>query len=322
VTLTYLLPLRRDLAAEQADSELVRYLTAVSEFVGDLLVVDGSPPSIFEHHAELLAPLARHVAPHPRDRCANGKAWGVLTGLDLARHDCVVIADDDVRWDAGTLRRAAELMTTCDLLLPANFFAPMAWHAAWDTARILVNRATAHDWPGTMVLRRSALTASPRYDGNVLFENLELMRTVEACGGRVQVVQDLFVARRPPTSRHFLGQRPRQAYDDLAQPARLAVMLAIVPAAVLVPRRAIVVGVALSIALAETGRRRAHGRRVFPWYASLLAPAWLAERGLLSWWAVWLRTGGGGVSYSGSELLRAANRPRVLRARTRAGVRS
>jgi hypothetical protein len=213
-------------------------------------------------------------------------------------------------------------MTTCDLLLPANFFAPMVWHAAWDTARILVNRATGHDWPGTMVLRRSALTASPRYDGNVLFENLELMRTVEAYGGRVQVAQDLFVARRPPTIRHFLGQRRRQAYDDLAQPARLAVMLAVVPAAVLVPRRAVVVGAALCIALAETGRRRAHGRRVFPWDASLLAPAWLAERGLLSWWAVWLRTAGGGVSYSGIELLRAANPPRLLRARAEAGVRS
>ena len=191
----------------------------------------------------------------------------------------------------------------------------MTWHTAWDTGRILLNRATAHDWPGTVVLRRSALTGDPLYDGDVLFENCELVRTVAACGGRVTVRHDLLVARRPPTVRHFLEQRPRQAYDDLAQPARLTMMMAILPAAVLGGRRLTTAGALLAVALAEAGRRRGGGTRVFPWYTPLCAPGWLLERGVLSWWAAWLRVSGRGVGYSGRRLLRAATPPATLAAR-------
>jgi hypothetical protein len=315
VTLTYLLPLRRDVVAEQSDGDLARYLRALAASVGDILIVDSSPPRVFEQHVTLFAGMATHVAPHPDDRCANGKAWAVLTGLRHARHDTVVIADDDVRWDAATLSRAADALQRCDLLVVANFFSPMVWHAAWDTGRILLNRATAHDWPGTLVVRLTALRSTPRYDGDVLFENCEMVRTISALGGRVVVRHDLLVARRPPTLRHFLRQRPRQAYDDLAQPVRLGAMLALLPAALLGGRRAIAAGSLLCIVTAEAGRRRAGGRRVFPWYTSFCAPAWLVERGVLCWWAVWLRVSGRGVWYSGNRLLRAATSPAELRAR-------
>ncbi len=315
MTLTYLMPLRRNRAAEQADGELLRYLRGLAKDVDELLIVDGSPGPIFERHARLLAPFARHVAPEVGDRCANGKAWGVLTGLRIARHDWVVIADDDVRWDGLALSRAAGARTACDLLVPANYFSAIPWHAAWDTARTLLNRAMAYDWPGTLVVRRSVLTGTPRYDGDVLFENLELVRTMAACGGRARVAQDLLVARIPPTVWHFLTQQPRQAYDDLAQPVRLAVMLALVPFALLAPPRSVATAAVFSVAVAEVGRRRGHGRDVFPWYASLLAPAWLAERAALAWWVVWLRTRGRGTPYSGHRLLRAATPPGVLRAR-------
>jgi hypothetical protein len=317
VTLTYLLPLRRDRTAEQADGELARYLRALNGGVDELVVVDGSPPHVFEQHAHLFAGHAVHIRPDPRDRCANGKAWAVLTGLRHARHDTIVIADDDVRWDVAGLARATAGLQECDLVLPANFFTPMVWHAAWDTGRILLNRAIAHDWPGTVVMRRTALGNAPGYDGDVLFENCELVRTVAAGGGRVSVRHDLLVARRPPTLRHFLAQRPRQAYDDLAQPARLVAMLAVIPAVVLGGRRLIAAGVLLCAAIAESGRRRAGGRRAFPWYTSLCAPAWVLERGVLSWWAIWSRCSGRGVSYSGNPLLRAATRPATLRARRR-----
>jgi hypothetical protein len=319
VTLTYLLPLRRDHAAERPDGDLVRYLRTLAGRVDELLIVDGSPPAVFEQHAVTFAGYATHVAPLPQDRCANGKAWAVLTGVRCARNDMVVIADDDVRWDAHSLTAATTALDDCDLVLPANHFVPMTWHTAWDTGRILLNRATGHDWPGTLAMRRSALRGTPLYDGDVLFENCEMVRTVAAGGGRVRVRHDLLVPRRPPTLRHFLAQRPRQAYDDLAQPARLALMLALIPAAVLGGRRVTAAGAVLSVALAETGRRRAGGRRVFPWYTSLCAPAWLLERGVLSWWAVWLRVSGRGVAYSGQRLLRAATPPAQLRARLQRG---
>ncbi|MDQ6846996.1 MAG: glycosyltransferase family 2 protein [Candidatus Dormibacteraeota bacterium] len=314
MTLTYLLPLRRDRVALEAGGELVRYLTTIAGYV-NVLIVDGSSPPLFARHSELFAGVAEHIALDPSDRCANGKAWAVLTGLRRAHHDGVVIADDDVRWDAMTLARAQTLLEGGDLVVPANYFAPMTWHAAWDTGRILLNRALAHDWPGTLVVRRSALAATPRYDGDVLFENCELVRTVAASGGRVRVAPDLLVARRPPTVRHFLGQRPRQAYDDLAQPARMLAMLAIVPAAVLGGRRAVAAGALFSLAVAEAGRRAGGGRRVFPWYTSLGAPAWLGERAVLSWWVLCLRLSDRGVRYGDHRLLRAATPLAELRAR-------
>ena len=105
------------------------------------------------------------------------------------------------------------------------------------------------------------------YDGDVLFENLELERTVLAHDGRVDVASDVFVVRLPPTPAQFWDQRVRQAYDDFAQPARLALHLAILPAVgwALSARRPGVVaaGAAAVIGLAEVGRRRDGGAAVF-----------------------------------------------------------
>jgi hypothetical protein len=151
----------------------------------------------------------------------------------------------------------------------------------------------------------------------VLFENLELTRTVRAGGGAHATASDCFVARRPPTARHFLGQRVRQAYDSFAQPGRLAVELAILPVSLALalrsPRRLLVLAGA-AVAVAELGRRRDAGRRVFPAGSALWAPFWLIERGVCSWAALALRLRGG-VRYSDGRLRRAGTPLRALRAR-------
>jgi hypothetical protein len=316
VTVTYLVPLRREVA-EPADGELVRYLRALSAHAR-VLVVDGSAGFVFTRHAAAFAEAVTHVPPATVDRCANGKAWGVRTGLRLATTEIVVIADDDVRWTPAGLERALRTLGGADLLVPQNFFAPLPWHAAWDTGRTLLNRAAGHDWPGTLVLRAAALSGRPAYDGDVLFENCELLRTVRAGGGRVVFAPEILVERRPPTAAHFLAQRPRQAYDDLAEPVRMAVMLAVAPAVLAGGRRALLAITAASLAAAEAGRRRDGGRAVFPWQTTLCSPLWLAERAVLSWWALWRAVSGRGVVYSGRRLRRAATRERVLRRRARA----
>src|SRR5690606_27868914 len=138
-------------------------------------------------------------------------------------------------------------------------------------------------------LRRSALAATGGYDGDVLFENRELIETVRAAGGVVRSAPDLHVRRLPPTTRRFLEQRVRQAYDSLAQPGRLAAELALLPAAVLAARRgrrALVGLAAAAVTVAEVGRRRDGGAAVFPATAALWAPLWLVERGLCSWLAL------------------------------------
>jgi hypothetical protein len=175
---------------------------------------------------------------------------------------------------------------------------------------MLLNRAVGGDWPGTLVVRRDLV--APGYGaGGVLFENLDLVRTVAARGGRPGVAFDLVVTRRPPTAGWFARQRVRQAYDEFARPARLAWQLALVPAAVVGGRRA-VVGMALaSVALAERGRRRG-GTAGFPPTAALWAPAWLAERAACSWLAVAARARGG-VRYRGRRVARAATPRGLLR---------
>jgi hypothetical protein len=122
----------------------------------------------------------------------------------------------------------------------------------------------------------------------------------------------------PPTAAHFLGQRVRQAYDGHAQRCRMVTELAVLPcvATALASRRrgavrAVVVGLAAAVGLAELGRRRSGGRAVWPATAALWAVPWLAERSVCVWLALAARSRGG-VRYAGGRLRRAATPPRRL----------
>lgn len=292
-----------------------------------LLIVDGSTPDRFDLHDKCWARFATHIAPAPAERCANGKAWGVRTGLRMTAATWVVIADDDVRYDAESLSAMQQALESgADLVRPQNYFAPLPWHAAWDTARSLLNRALSSDHPGTLGVARDAYRAAGGYDGDVLFENLQLVRTIDAAGGRVLDRPDLFVSRRPPTFERFLSQRIRQAYDDLAQPSRFILFLAIAPlCGVLASWRlpALAVPALATMALAEVGRRRHHMSAVVPPWVPLLAPAWMLERAFCSWLALGLRVVVGGCPYAGTVIRRAADPVRRLRRqheRERAGL--
>ncbi|MEU1719831.1 glycosyltransferase family 2 protein [Nonomuraea sp. NPDC005692] len=312
IDLDYVVPLRW-----QDDSgldELTEYLRALAPHVR-VTVVDGSRPELYARHARRWRCLVRHVSPAAGLSFANGKVNGVTTGLRLARGDRVVIADDDVRYDLPALAEMHALLARAELVRPQNYFDPAPWHARWDTARTLLNRAFGADYPGTFGVRRSFFLAMGGYDGDVLFENLELVRTVRAHGGRELRPPGLYVRRLPCDARRFWSQRVRQAYDDLAQPARLASFLAVLPALALVRRPLPLLAAAgAAVALAEAGRRRAGGRRVFPAGASLFAPVWVLERAVCSWLAVGAACAGG-VPYAGGRLARAAHSARWLRAR-------
>ena len=322
---TYVLPLRRDRFDERATAELSRYLARLLPRA-EVVVADGSPAEVRARHAASWPDGTRTVAvPAPPPGC-NGKVVGVLAALAAVSTPAVVLADDDVRWDAATLDEALAALDDADLVVPQNVFDPAPWHARWDTARSLVNRALGHDWSGTVVLRRDAL-GPEGYDARVLFENLELERTALARGGRVVHRPDLFVDRRPPGVRTFLEQRVRQAYDSFAQPARLTAELALAPvlAACVAgaarsdgARRAawtVVVVIVLGSAalVAEVGRRAAGGAAAWPPTAALWAPAWLLERAACAWVALGWRLRGG-VPYRGTRIRRAAHSLEELRA--------
>jgi len=323
--LTYILPIKSGVPHGEELTEYLHWLTGRAETI----VVDGSPRAVFAAHAAAwhmaLHDGLHHVPPAADLVTSMGKVGGVLTGLRLASHERVIIADDDVRYDDDTLLRVARALDSAEVVRPQNYFDPLPWHARWDTSRMLLNRLTGGDWPGTLGIRRSVLRATGGYDGRALFENLELVRTVVAAGGREAVHPDVYVLRRPSTTRHFWSQRVRQAYDELARPGRLAIQLTVLPVAVTLAATgrwgALPIAVIAVMLAAEAGRRRAGGRRIFPASASLFAPVWVAERAVCSWLALGARICLGGVPYRGTVLRHPATPMRELLVRHAAARR-
>lgn len=327
----YVLPLRW--SEPGPIEELASYLRSLGEsgLVTEALVVDGSPPPLFESHAAALRGVAAHLAPHDDLTFPMGKVNGVITGVRECSCERVVIADDDVRYEPPALARALALLAGADLVRPQNYFAELPWHARWDTARSLLNRVftgdpdfPVGDFPGTLVVRRSSFRRCGAYDGRALFENLELMRTIAAAGGTVVTPLDLYVARRAPSTAHFLSQRVRQAYDDFAIPARIGAFLAIGPGAIGLLRRGkgrhLTLAALAAVGLAELGRRRANGAERFPLSGALLAPAWIGERSLCAWLALGSKLRGG-VRYGDGRLPHSADSMRRLRRRYESGSR-
>jgi hypothetical protein len=310
---SYVLPYRSD---QPPSPEFVSYVNGLSA-VAEVLLVDGSRDDLFAALDAQCAPGVRHLRPDPDlAGLKNGKVRGVLTGMRAATHEHLVLADDDVRYTPDRLADVIAALRVADVVRPQNYFQPLPWHALMDTGRTLINRMTGGDWPGTLAVRRSTLLRAGGYDGNVLFENLELIRTIKAIGGTEWYRPDVFVLRRPPAAGHFWRQRVRQAYDEFARPLRLVAALAIVPllAWCLLGRHwwwlsALTAG---SILIAFCGRQRARGATVFPVTAVLLAPCWVVERGICAWLALAERFLKGGVSYHGRTLTIAANSSRTL----------
>lgn len=316
--ITYVLPFRR---ADDTDiQELTQYISELGPVVDELIVVDGSDGHHFSQHHQLWNQLCVHVPPRGGLSFANGKVDGVFTGIEMAVNEKIVIADDDVRYDPAALSRMESELEAAELVRPQNYFSPTPWHAVWDSGRSLLNRAFAADYPGTLGVRRAAFISCGGYDGNTMFENLELIRTIEESGGRSKAPLDLYVRRVPPSAQRFLSQRPRQAFDDLAQPWRLFTFLAVIPWVCRQLGRGrlerVLAALSVPVALAEVGRRRAGGTRYFPPAATLCAPLWVIERAVCVWLALWMRLRGG-VPYRNGRIKVAANPRRKIRERLR-----
>ena len=314
--ITYILPIK---SRRRVDAELIRYLDDLcrSHAVAEVIVVDGSEDEVFADFGRRCGPRIRHI-PVDGDlrELINGKVGGVLTGVRHATYPRLILADDDVRHDRVTIAGIADALERADVVRPQNYFEPLPWHACIDTGRTLINRVTGGDWPGTLGLWREALVRAGGYDGSVMFENLELVRTIRASGGREHQALDLFVPRRPPDTWHFWSQRVRQAYDEFARPGRLVVSLSLIPCVgaltVIYGIRVLGIAALVAVAVAESGRRIAGGTRVFPLRTSLAAPVWVMERAITAWIAVGVRLTRGGVWYAGRRVARAATPYREL----------
>src|SRR5947209_9448443 len=301
---TYLLPIRRTKFSETETSELAKYFRALAECGCDALVVDGSPADVFERHDESWRSVCRHESVDRSFGFMNDKVNGIHTGVNLATTEKIVLADDDIRYRAGEVNRVCELLDEFEVVRPQNFLSPLPWWGRMEAARMLINRATLRtaDYPGTCAFRRGTMLRVGPYDGDVLFDNEEMIRHFAGEGATVKYATDLFVQKKPPSFRKWIEQRPRQAYEDFSLRAKTALFFLIpivgVVAAALSGWKGIglwaAVIFAVAVSLALIGRLRGVARQFFPWWVCIFAPLWILERSASTYWAVYwhLRYGG------------------------------
>jgi hypothetical protein len=315
---TYLLPIRRATFSPTEARELAIYVRTLNDAGCDVLVIDGSPASVFREHAEVWRRVCRHEHVDHSFGYLNDKVNGIHTGVRLATTEKIVLADDDVRYTAAEIERACELLDKFDVVRPQNYLSPLPWWARMEAARMLINRATLRtgDYPGTCAFRRSAMLRVGPYDGDVLFDNEEIIRHFARAGATISYATNLFVRKRPPTFRKWIEQRPRQAYEDFGLRAKTALFLSL-------PIFAVWIGVAFgwksflafllmvaiaAVALAAAGRSRGAASRYFSKSVGFFAPFWVLERCMSTYWALYWHFTYGGYPFGDKILSKGIGR--------------
>jgi hypothetical protein len=315
---TYLLPIRRSAFSPGEAAELGDYFRALCEAGCDVLVVDGSPPAVFQKHGESWGALIRHEPVNRSFGYLNDKVNGIHTGVELAATEKIILADDDIRYGAAEIERVSELLETFDVVRPQNFLSPLPWWARMEAARMLINRATLRtaDYPGTCAFRRSVMLHVGPYDGDVLFDNEEILRHFARAGATISYATNLFVRKRPPTFRKWIEQRPRQAYEDFGLRAKTALFLSLpvftaLIGALLGWKGFFIFVLALSLAagaIAMAGRLRGTASKHFPLSVCSIAPLWILERTLSTYWALYWYVARGGYPFGDKILSKGIGR--------------
>jgi len=314
----YVLPLRRTRFNHGDAASLRLYLATLKEAGCEVIVADGSAPDVFDQYARILDAICRHVPVDRRFGYLNDKVNGIYTGIELASFDRIILADDDIRYSAGNIRSIMRFLDHNDVVRPQNFLYPRPWWAKMETARMLINRALlpAADYPGTCAFRRGRMLASGRYDGDVLFDNEEIIRHLAQDGCSLACANDLFVRKRPPTFRKWIEQRPRQAYEDFGMYLTTTLFFGLLPFSFLI---GVLFGIAglmvfllmlslLATLIAARGRARGKARQFFPAHCCFFASLWVLERTLSTYWALYWYVFHGGYPFGGHILPRGIGR--------------
>jgi hypothetical protein len=309
---TYILPIRRVHTRRQETEELAVYFRKLTQEGCEVVVVDGSSTEIFAEHNRVWGNLCRHVTVDRKYTYLNGKVNGVHTGVDLASCESIILADDDIRYTSEDIGRAYELLKRHDMVRPQNYLSPLPCWGRTEAARMLINRSVLRsgDYPGTCAFRRSAYLRVGHYDGDVLFDNEEIVRHFVLKGTDVCYALGFFILKRPPTLRKWLEQRPRQAYEDFAMRAKTILFMSLLPTALalglLIGGRAAlgffsIISISAGL-LAGHGLLRNEAYRFFPSAVILYAPLWVLERALSVYWALYWCVAHGGYPF-GEQLL-------------------
>jgi Glycosyl transferase family 21 len=300
---TYLLPIRR-INFDGTEAEQLRGYLAVIQAVGcEAIVIDGSAEKVFARHHESWSNVCRHEPVDRRFGYLNDKVNGVHTGVVRASNEKIILADDDIRYSPADIEQTCALLDQFEVVRPQNYYSSASgsppWWAKMEAARMLINRATLRnaDYPGTCAFRKTTMARAGEYDGDVLFDNEEIIRHFARSGARMCYANDFFIEKRPPDLRKWLEQRPRQAYEDFGLRFKTILFAAFLPIAVGI---ALIAGIewlgifGFSILVAFGGWLRGSARKYFPLHTCLFAPLWIAERTLSTYWAFyWFLTRGG-----------------------------
>jgi hypothetical protein len=214
---TYLLTIRRVKFDAKEAQEFGDYFRLLAAAGCEVLVVDGSPAEVFDSHEAVWRESCRHEKVDPQYKFLNGKVNGIHTGVALASHDAIILADDDIRYTRENIARMIDALDRHEMVRPQNHLSPLsAWWARTEAARMLINRGwlATGDYPGTLGVSRSAMLRVGHYDGDVLFDNEEIVRHFRLHNASIAYARDFFLLKRPPTFRKWVEQRPRQAYED------------------------------------------------------------------------------------------------------------
>ena len=312
IVATYLLPIRRAQLDLDEVERLGDYFKLLRLAGCEVFIIDGSPKAIFDEHKKYWERFSRHVAPDPKFTFLNGKVNGVHTGVALASTERIILADDDIRYTTADVKRMCLLLDSFEMVRPQNFIDPRPLWARLETARVLINRGAlrAGDYPGTCGFRRSTMLRVGPYDGDVLFDNEEIVRHFALHRATINYALDFFILKRPPTFTKWIEQRPRQAYEDFVMKAKTAAFLSMLPLTLVLNyfhsfQAGFVFLAAISlfsILLGSRGLLRNRAFKFFPFYSPLYAPLWVLERSMSVYWAVYWRVRYGGYPF-GQRLL-------------------
>ena len=309
---TYLLPIRRSAFSEQEAADFRSYFQALRQSACEVIVVDGSPDEVFAQHEQVWSEVSRHERVDRRFGYLNDKVNGIHTGVELASCEKIVLADDDIRYTTAELERMVALLDDYEMVRPQNFLSPLPWWARMESARMLINRATLRigDYPGTCAFRRSTMLRVGHYDGDVLFDNEEIVRHFATAGAAINYAVDFFIQKRTPHYRKWIEQRPRQAYEDFGLRTKTAFFLLlpwlIVASGMMGGFAGVVLVLGLicifAVALACAGGARGVASEYIPPWLCLYAPLWVFERTVSTYWAVYWHFRHGGYPF-GDKLL-------------------
>ena len=154
------------------------------------------------------------------------------------------------------------------------------------------------------------------YDGDVLFDNEEIVRHFAREGAAINYATNLFVQKRPPHFRKWIEQRPRQAYEDFGLRLKTGLFFSLPVLAILIGsttgwRGFLFFLLALCLiapGLAAAGRLRGTAARYFPWSICLFAPLWIVERTFSTYWALYWHFAHGGYPFGDKVLSKGIGR--------------